>query len=209
MQESPLELAERACQIGDMRDLDRIHITGASGAGVTTLGRALSAHLGMPCFDTDDYYWLPTNPPYEIKREVAERLSMLANDLSGLPRWVLSGSIDSWGQSIIAIVSLVIYLDTPTDVRLQRLRKRETERFGDNIAAGGSMFEKNQAFMNWAAEYDRGECAGRNRVRHARWLAGLSQPVIRCDGTKTTNALLQEIIGAPGLLEPGRQPRIY
>jgi adenylate kinase family enzyme len=33
---------------------DRIHITGASGAGVTTRGRALADALALPHHDTDD-----------------------------------------------------------------------------------------------------------------------------------------------------------
>jgi adenylate kinase family enzyme len=32
----------------------RIHVTGASGAGVTTLGRALADALAIPHHDTDD-----------------------------------------------------------------------------------------------------------------------------------------------------------
>jgi adenylate kinase family enzyme len=37
----------------------RILITGASGCGTTTLGRALADKLRLPFFDVDDYYWLP------------------------------------------------------------------------------------------------------------------------------------------------------
>jgi shikimate kinase len=33
----------------------RIHVTGASGAGVTTLGRALADALALPRHDIDDY----------------------------------------------------------------------------------------------------------------------------------------------------------
>jgi adenylate kinase family enzyme len=33
----------------------RIHIMGASGAGVTSLGRALADALAIPHHDTDDY----------------------------------------------------------------------------------------------------------------------------------------------------------
>jgi len=40
----------------------RIHIFGASGAGVTTLGRATADALAFPHHDTDDYYWLLTAP---------------------------------------------------------------------------------------------------------------------------------------------------
>ena len=35
---------------------------GASGAGVSTLGRALAGALALPHHDTDDYFWLPTIP---------------------------------------------------------------------------------------------------------------------------------------------------
>ena len=39
-----------------------IHIYGASGSGITTLGRKISEELGYKFMDTDDYFWLPTNP---------------------------------------------------------------------------------------------------------------------------------------------------
>jgi adenylate kinase family enzyme len=35
----------------------RILITGASGAGVTSLGRALADALTISHHDTDDYFW--------------------------------------------------------------------------------------------------------------------------------------------------------
>src|SRR5678809_1323103 len=48
---------------GDEGISNRIHILGASGSG-TTLGRALAEHLQGSHFDTDDYSWLPTDPPH-------------------------------------------------------------------------------------------------------------------------------------------------
>jgi hypothetical protein len=55
----------------------RIHITGASGAGVTSLGRALANALAIPHHDTDDYFWQPTTPPYQKMRERADRLRLM------------------------------------------------------------------------------------------------------------------------------------
>src|SRR5215510_16221442 len=55
----------------------RIHVIGASGAGVTSLGRALADSLALPHHDTDDYFWRPTTPPYREKREVADRLRLM------------------------------------------------------------------------------------------------------------------------------------
>src|SRR5438128_874343 len=49
---------------GDGEMVQRLHILGASGSGTTTLGRALAEGLQCPHFDTDDYFWLPTDPPF-------------------------------------------------------------------------------------------------------------------------------------------------
>jgi adenylate kinase family enzyme len=69
--------------------IQRIHILGASGSGTTTLGRALAAHLHFPHFDTDDYFWLPTDPPYTQQRERIERAQLLMNDVTAHDAWVV------------------------------------------------------------------------------------------------------------------------
>ena len=46
-----------------------IHIFGASGSGTTTLAEKISRELGYFHLDTDDYFWLPTDPPFCRKRE--------------------------------------------------------------------------------------------------------------------------------------------
>ncbi|GAB3319388.1 hypothetical protein GCM10027299_11850 [Larkinella ripae] len=35
----------------------KLHLFGASGSGVTTLGTALAAQLHLPYVDSDDYFW--------------------------------------------------------------------------------------------------------------------------------------------------------
>ena len=44
-------------------ELQRTGITGAPGCGVTTLGAALAARLDAVPIDTDDHFWVPTDPP--------------------------------------------------------------------------------------------------------------------------------------------------
>jgi adenylate kinase family enzyme len=61
-------------QAGAMKNC-RLHITGASGAGVTGLGRALADAMAIPPdHDTDDYFWQPTSSPYQKMRERDDRL---------------------------------------------------------------------------------------------------------------------------------------
>ena len=46
-----------------------IHVMGASGSGTTSLGRALADRLDIAHLDTDDFFWLPTDPPFTTPRE--------------------------------------------------------------------------------------------------------------------------------------------
>ena len=46
----------------------RLHVTGASGAGTTTLARVIASEWSVPHADVDDYFRVPTSPPYRIKR---------------------------------------------------------------------------------------------------------------------------------------------
>jgi adenylate kinase family enzyme len=153
-------------------NLRRIHITGAAGAGVTSLGCALADRLDAVHLDTDDFYWLPTAPPFRLKREVTERLALLQAAFANAERWVLSGSCDSWIGSLVESFDLVVFVVAPTSLRLARLRHRERARFGEAaLAPGGAMHDQHRAFLNWAAAYDTGAAAGRNRQRHELWLS--------------------------------------
>jgi len=86
--------------------IHRIHILGASGSGTTTLGRALAARLQCLHFDTDDYFWLPTDPPFTHQRARTERQPLLMDDLTAQDAWVVSGSLCEWGDVAISLFEL-------------------------------------------------------------------------------------------------------
>ena len=116
----------------------RVHVTGASGAGVTTLGRALADRLSVPHFDTDDFYWLPSEPPFQHKRDSPDRLRLLGEALGRTTGgWVLSGSLDGWGDPLTPTFDLVVFLLVPTGERLDRLRRRERQRYGEEALEPG------------------------------------------------------------------------
>lgn len=72
----------------------RIHIMGASGAGTTTLGKALAARLPHVQLDSDDYFW---EQKYTKQSVVAERLNKLQADMAQHEPWILSGAVCGWG----------------------------------------------------------------------------------------------------------------
>lgn len=134
-----------------------IHILGASGSGTTTLARALSSKLGYADFDSDDYYWLPIEPPFITKRPLDERIVLLKNDIEKVDKWILSGSNCSWGDFLMDSYDLVIFLYVPAKKRIERLVQREIQRYcSDRILPGGDMYEGHKAFCEWAISYENG-----------------------------------------------------
>ena len=175
----------------------RIHIMGASGAGVTSLGRALADALAIPHHDTDDYFWQPTTPPYRDKREIADRLRLMREVFLPRADWVLSGSLEGWGDPNVVRFDLVVFLTTPKELRLQRLRAREATHFGtDAVATGGWRHEEFEEFIEWASRYDDRDREGRSLAKHQAWLAALPCRVLRLDGSLPLPELVAEVRAA-------------
>jgi adenylate kinase family enzyme len=175
----------------------RIHITGASGSRVTSLGVYLARTLDVPHLDTDDFYWQPTDPPFTEKRPVPERLALMRSDM-GAGGWVISGSLDGWGDPLLGAADLIVFLTLARAERLARLIRRERERFGARIGPGGDMEQIHKAFLDWAVQYDEPGFTGRSRARHEAWLAELDMPVLRLDAHQTPEALARAVLAALG-----------
>lgn len=167
----------------------RIHILGASGAGTSTLGREIAARYGHGHLDTDDFYWLPSDPPYQTARPRIERLNLLRAALDTSPRWALSGSLCGWGDEVISRFNVVIFVTAPTEARLERLRAREAARFGAAILPGGRQHAQHITFLAWAATYDRAGPDSRSRALHESWLAALPCPVRHFENAGDIHAL--------------------
>ena len=174
-----------------------IHITGASGSGTTTLAKAIAATHGHRHLDTDDFFWMLTNPPYQHVRPREERLAMLQEALSKSTTWLLSGSLCGWGDVLIARFDLVVFLLLDPEIRIARLREREAKRFGEAaIAPGGVRHNELQKFLDWAAQYDAGGLDMRSRSLHEEWLRLLPCPVLRPDGALPVNEMVVAVESA-------------
>jgi adenylate kinase family enzyme len=172
----------------------RLHLTGASGSGTTTLGQALSRRLAVPHYDTDSFYFYPTEIPFEQKRPPEDRVRLMMELFAPSSAWVLSGSIGDWADSIAALFDLIVYLDVPTDERLKRIEAREIARYGASaVASGGWRHAESEYFKQWAGGYETGALGGRSRARHQAWLARQSCPVLYVDGTRGLDELVEKV----------------
>ena len=179
-------------------DACRLHLTGASGSGTTTLGRALASRWSVPHADADDYFWVPTASPYTVKREVPERLRLMREVFLGRAAWVLSGSIMGWGDPLVERLDAVVFLSVDHDARLGRLQARESRRHGARIEAGGDREADHREFIEWASGYEDPTFDGRSRVQHEAWLGGLRCPVLRLDSSLAVAELADRVVGWAG-----------
>jgi len=151
-----------------VRPPNRVHIVGASGSGTTSLAVAIAARFGHRHLDTDDFFWMRTDPPFREKRPHEERLALL------IPQF-----------------ELVVFLVVPTPVRLARLRARAVARYGRHaIAPGGRLHAAHVEFLEWAGRYDAGDLEMRSHALHEAWLAALPCPVVRLDGDRSIDEQL-------------------
>lgn len=164
-------------------DKQIIHIYGASGSGTSTIGKLIANKLGYFFMDTDDYFWELTNPPYTTKRKVSDRIALMKKDIAKYDGVVISGSLVDWGDELIPLFTLVIRLETDTAIRIDRLKRREYEHFGNRIEPGGDMYENHQKFIDWAASYDSGGLDMRSKAKHDEWQKKLQCHQILLDGS--------------------------
>ena len=166
-----------------------ILITGASGSGTSTLGAALAKELGTAHLDADDYYWLPTTPPFTTKRDRTERLALALHDVRAKQNAVVTGSIMEWGLELENAFDLIVFLYLDAAIRVERLRAREIAYLG----------KADEEFLEWAAQYDEGIQGGRSLAKHRAWLAARTCPVLELRGDLSVrdrvDAVLKHLAG--------------
>jgi len=172
----------------------KIHILGASCAGSTTLGNALSSLLNIPYFDTDSFFWEKSAVPYTVKRDPLLRNELLKAELSPLENYIVGGSLVSWGEEWKQMFDLAVFLYLPQEIRMERLVKRELERYGNAIYDDPQRHQLFLDFIEWASKYENRSFTGRNIGIHENWLNGLNCKVIKIEGDTTVAERLNRII---------------
>lgn len=172
----------------------RIHVFGASGSGTSTVGKVIAKKLDIVCFDFDDYYWIPGNPPFTKPRKAEEKFRMIVNDTNGLDDFVISGHYAVEFKPLDDWLTHAVFIWVPAKIQQQRLRRRELEWFGDRILPGGDMYEGHEAFIKWAGNYDLNNDRGRNIKKHIERMKLLECPVIRIGGDMPLDEVQKKIL---------------
>ncbi len=119
---------------------------------------------------------------------------MFRGAIDGLDRWILSGTLLRWGDGLMPLFDLVVFLRVPQEVRLARLAKRERERYGSKIDPGGSQYASNEALMMLSRGYESGEAPVNNLANARQWLSRLTCRVIEIDGEPSLNESIATVL---------------
>ena len=155
-----------------------IMICGLNGSGKSTLGRALAQSLGYFFIDNEDLFFPKTDPNYLFAspRSQEEANRLLAEAVQAHPNFVFSAVRGDYGEVVSKLYPLVIWVQVPREIQLQRVQHRSYEKFGTRMLPGGDLHAQESAFLAMVA--------GRTEQYVAQWIATLHCPVLRVNGTR-------------------------
>jgi len=168
-----------------MGELHGIIVFGANGSGKTTLGRELARILKFKHMDIEDYYFEKSEIPYTVERSRDECLNLMLADIEKYRSFVITAVTGDFGDKIIPLYELAVFLSAPKETRIERIKQREYEKYGERIREGGDMYAQHLDFVNFAVT--------RDLSRIEKWADTLKCPVIQIDGTVDYNKTAIEI----------------
>jgi len=172
----------------------KLLLFGASGSGTTTLAKVIAEKANFMHLDADDYYWKPTEIPFTEKIPLQERNKNIKIDFQKYDNVVISGSMVSWGKEWETAFDLAVFIRLDNDIRMERLRKREIERYGGLLDMDTERKKVHEAFMDWANQYENPQFKGRSLQVHNDLIKKLDCPVIRINGEMELEDKMDKVV---------------
>lgn len=166
-----------------------IIVCGLNGTGKSTLGKVIAEKLNFYFIDIEDLYFPKTDPNYMYTspRTRKEVEMLLLQEVKTHKNFVLASVKGDYGKDIYSFIQYAVLLEVPKDIRLQRVKNRSFQKFGDRMLLGGDLHEQEENFFRLV------ESREENIVKE--WVKSLKCPVIRIDGTKPMEENVDFIIG--------------
>ena len=165
-----------------------IIVCGLNGSGKSTLGKALAKRLDFYFIDNEDLYFpkMDNQYPYASPRTYEEAKNLLFHEIKVHENFVFASVKGNYGKEISPFFQLVVLIDVAKDVRMQRVRSRSFQKFGNRMLPGGDLYDQEEKFFAFV------ESRAENSAEE--WAASLNRPVIRIHGTKPIEENLKIII---------------
>ena len=166
-----------------------IIVCGLNGSGKSTLGKKLAENLGFHFIDNEELFFPKTDPQdiYANARSCKEVEKLLLDEVRAHENFVFAAVKGDYGEKILPFFRYAVLIDVPKDIRIQRVRNRSFQKFGNRMLIGGDLYEQEEKFFEFV------KSRSENTVEE--WIQSLKCPVIRIDGTKPTEENVDFIIG--------------
>ena len=163
-----------------------IIVFGANGSGKSTIGRELARVLKFKFMDHEDYAFEKSEIPYTVERSREECLRLMLDDINEYGVFVLCAVTGDFCDEITTMYKFAVYLSAPNEIRMQRIEQRAIERYGNRVREGGDMYERQKAFLEFAAK--------RPLERIEQWARTLTCPIMQLDTTKPISENVELIV---------------
>lgn len=127
--------------------ISRVHIIGGPGTGKTTLSRQIAALLDVSVFELDEIAGAGPAPAFRMQRSLARRVAEV-EWIATLPGWVTEGSFLGWIEGLLRAADVIVWLDIPASVALQRVAVRHCQEYVESVAEAGSIRSKLHALRH-------------------------------------------------------------
>jgi adenylate kinase family enzyme len=154
------------------RAVQRILVYGVTGSGKTTLARQIGERTGLPWHSVDDLTW---QPGWVAVPDAEQRRRFEA--ICAQERWVLDTAYGKWLDVPMARTELIVGLDYPRWLSLQRLLRRTVARAIDHkpICNGNTESLRFAFTRDWII-YWHFRSFSRKRRRMRAWAADPAAP---------------------------------
>lgn len=149
-----------------------ILICGLNGTGKSTLGKALAEALQFHFIDNEDLYFPKTDPDYiyASPRTHEEAEQLLFSEIKAHENFVFASVKGDYGEAIYPFFQYAVLMDAPKDIRIQRVKNRSFQKFGNRMLLGGDLHEQEERFFDFV------KSKAENTVE--KWIQCLNCPII-------------------------------
>ncbi|GGH77935.1 adenylate kinase family enzyme [Pullulanibacillus pueri] len=172
----------------------KIQIIGGSGTGKSTLAKFISGKEKIQWIDTDRYLW--KDDTFTENHPVEKRMELYQRDMRASPCYVASGSVFSWYPKGFSDRDLLVFLTLDEAVRMERLRKREIERYGHHTMWLDANGHYTNDFIEWCKTYltEKDPSASGTYAEQTYQIEHSKSPVLQLDSSKHVEELYTEIL---------------
>lgn len=109
----------------------------------------------------------------------------MLDDIIKHNNYVLATVNCDWGDEIISTYKFAVVLKAPLNIRMERIKKREYEKFGNRVLKGGDLYESQQKFHD--------KVLLRTEAHIEKQMQFIECPVLELDATLPINNIVDVI----------------